>query len=137
MVELCPGEAKKQSCVALSTAEAEYIALFAAAQESLWLNQPTSELTSSNNQQITILEDNQSAIAMTHNPQFHGHSKHIDIKYYFIRDHVNSGNIKFVYCPTGDMLADMFTKGLSRKNFCKLRDNAGIANLHLYDRNSC
>ena len=122
---------QKKSCVALSTAKAEYIALFAAVQESLWLNQLTSELTSSNNQQKTILKDNQSAVAMTHNPQFHGCSKLIDIKYYFIRDHTNSGNIKLVYCPTGDIVADMFTKGLSRKNFCKLRDNARIANLHL------
>ena len=76
---------KKQSCVALSTAEAEYIALSAAAQESLWLNQLISELTTSENRQITILEENQSAIAMTYNPQFHGCSKHIDIRYHFVR----------------------------------------------------
>ena len=119
---------KKQTCVALSTAEAEYIALSAAMQESLWLKRLISKLTNTKNQQITILEDNQSAIAITHNPQFHGRSKHIDIKYHFVRDHVNSGNIKLVYYPTGDMLAGMFTKSLSRENFCKLRDNAGIAN---------
>lgn len=117
---------KKQSCVAISTAEAEYIALSAAAQESLWLNQLISELTGSKNLQITILEDNQSTIAMTHNPQFHGRSKHVDIKYHFVRDHVNSGNIKLVYCPSEDMIADMLTKGLNRENYRKLRNNAGI-----------
>ena len=104
---------KKQSCVASSTAEAEYIALLTAVQESPWLNQLISELTTSQNQQITILEDNQSTIAMTHNPQFHGRSKHIDIKYHFVRDHVNNGNIKLKYCPSGDMTADMLMKGLS------------------------
>ena len=65
MVELCPGEVKSSLCVALSTAEAEYIALSAAAQELLWQNQLISELTTSENQKITILEDNQSAIVMT------------------------------------------------------------------------
>ena len=119
---------KKQSCVALSTAEAEYIALSAAAQESLWLNQLVSELTNSENQKITILEDNQSAIAMTRNPQFHGRSKHIDIKYHFVRDHVNSGYIELKYCPSGDMVADILTKGLSGQNFCKLRGNSGLSN---------
>ena len=127
---------KKQSCVALSTAEAEYIALSAAAQEFLWLNQLISELTTSENQQITILEDNQSTIAMTHNPQFHGRSKHIDIKYHFVRDHVNNGNIKLMYCPSGDMTADMLTKGLSRENFCKLRENSGLANHQLRTNDS-
>ncbi len=72
---------KKQSCVALSAAEAEYVALSAAAQEAMWLKQLMSELTTSNDQPITIFEDNQSAIAMTHNPQFHGRAKHIGIKY--------------------------------------------------------
>ena len=72
---------KKQTCVALSTAEAEYVALAAATQEALWLKQLIAELTFSNTTPTTIFEDNQSAIAMTHNPQFHGRSKHIDIKY--------------------------------------------------------
>ncbi len=65
-----------------------YVALSAAAQEAMWLKQRMSELTTSNDQPITIFEDNQSAIAMTHNPQFHGRSKHIGIK------HVQAGDIK-------------------------------------------
>ena len=62
---------------------------------------------------------------MTNNLQFHGRSKHIDIKYDFVRDHVNADNIKLVYCPSGDMIADMLTKGLSQENLCKLRENSG------------
>ena len=117
---------KKQSCVALSTAEAEYIALSSAAQEAIWLRRLTSELGNPPETATTIYEDNQSAIAMTKNPQFHGRAKHIDIKYHFIREQVNSGNIMLKYCPTDRMTADMFTKPLSNEQFCKLRKKAGI-----------
>ena len=121
---------KKQTCVALSTAEAEYVALSAAVQESLWLKQLLYELTGTAQSSVTIFEDNQSAIAMTRNPQFHGRSKHIDIKYHFVREHVDSNDVTLHYCPTGDMTADMLTKGLSRESFQKLRDMAGLTPQH-------
>lgn len=75
---------KKQSCVALSTAEAEYMSLSSAAQEAIWLNQLLAELQSLKDpsKSAAIYEDNQSAICMTKN-QFHERSKHIAIKYYF------------------------------------------------------
>ena len=120
---------KKQSCVALSTAEAEYMALSSAAQEAVWLRQLTTELGSPPKTTTTIFEDNQSAICMTKNPQFHGRAKHIAIKYHFIREQVGNGTIKLKYCPTNEMLADMFTKGLSREQFGKLRSQAGIVEL--------
>ena len=68
-----------QTCVALSTAEAEYLALSAAAQECTWLKQLTSDVTTLSDAPTMIFEDNQSAIAITHNPQFHGRSKHMDM----------------------------------------------------------
>ena len=71
---------KKQSCVALSTAEAEYIALASAAQEAVWLRQLTAYLGYSSKMETIIYEDNQLAISMTKNPQFHGKAKHIAIK---------------------------------------------------------
>ena len=128
---------KKQACVALSIAEAEYVALSSAAQaeaeyvalssaaqESIWLRR----LTGSPPKTATIIyEDNQSAIAMTKNPQFHGRAKHIDIKYHFIREEVNAGHIKLKYCPTDEMTADMSTKPLSGEQFCKLRTKAGLS----------
>ena len=120
---------KKQSCVALSTAEAEYMALSSAAQEAVWLRQLTAELRSPPETATTIFEDNQSAIAMTKNPQFHGRAKHIAIKYHFIREQVQNGTIKLKYCPTSQMLADIFTKGLSRDQFCTLRSQMGIMEL--------
>ena len=76
---------RKQTCVALSTAEAEYIALSAATQETLWMRQLLTNLSVNVEKPITIYEDNQSAIAMSKNPQFQGRSKHIDIKYHFVR----------------------------------------------------
>ena len=72
---------KKQTRVALSTAEAEYIAMTSAAQESLWLQQLLTDLKRETVKSMVVYEDNQSAISMAKNSQFHGRSKHIDIKY--------------------------------------------------------
>ena len=70
---------KRKTCVALSTAEAEYIALAKAAQESIWLQQLLIDMRKNSVDQMTIFEDNQSTIAITKNPQHHGRVKHIDI----------------------------------------------------------
>lgn len=129
---LCNGavswKSQKQRCVALSTAEAEYVAMSAAAQESVWLRQLISELTNSllGINPVLIYEDNQAAIAMARNPQFHGRAKHIEIKHHFIRDQVARGTIKLEYCPTSQMIADILTKGLSRDSFCELREKSGV-----------
>lgn len=119
-------KSQKQRCVALSTAEAEYVAMASAAQESVWLRQLIAELTNASKPSTLIYEDNQSAIAMTKNPQFHGRAKHIDIKHHFIREQVAQGVITLEYCPTTEMTADILTKGLSRETFCKLRVKAGV-----------
>ena len=74
----------------------------------------------------TIFEDNQSTIAMAKNPQFHGRAKHIDIRHHFVREQVSDGTIKLTYCPTGEMVADMLTKGLPQQPFCVLRERAGV-----------
>ena len=81
---------KKQTCVTLSTAEAEYIVLSSAAQEAIWIHQLTKNLKNdmAAKEPIVIYEDNQSAICMAKNPQFHGRTKHIEINYHFIRDQV-------------------------------------------------
>ena len=76
-----------------------------------------------------IYEDNQSAIAIAKNPQFHGRAKHINIKYHFIRECVNNNNIELKYCETSEMIADMLTKRLGRVKFEKLREMAGIVPL--------
>ena len=73
-----------------------------------------------------VFEDNQAAIAMAKNPQFRGRSKHILIRYHFVRDKVNDGTINISYCPTTEMIADMLTKGLPTGTFNKLRKMIGL-----------
>jgi hypothetical protein len=71
--------------VALSTAEAEYVALASAAQEAVWMRLLVSELDSNPKQENTVFEDNQAAIQRTKNRKFHGRTKHIGIKFHFIQ----------------------------------------------------
>ena len=118
---------KKQGMVALSTAEAEYVALASATQEALWLNQLLAEINyESSDEPMVIYEDNQSAIAMAKAPQFHGRTKHVSIKYHFIRDEMLKGSVDVIYCPTTDMVADALTKGLLKEQFVKLRQRMGL-----------
>ena len=121
---------KKQTCVALSTAEAEYVALASATQEAVWLCDLLNCLNESVSKPVVIHSDSQSAIAMTKNPQFHGRAKHIEIKYHYAREEVEKGTVNLKYCPTSEMLADVLTKGLSKDqhnklivsmNICKVR----------------
>ena len=112
---------KKQSCITLSTAEAEYMSLTSAAQEVICLVCLLVELQKESITPAIIHEDNQSDICMTKNPTFHGRSKHVAIKYHFTRDEVKKGKINVRYCKTEDMIADMLTKGLYAEQFMKLR----------------
>ena len=122
-------QSKKQSYVALSTVEAEYVALSGVTQEAVWLKQLNLDLTGIS-EPVVIYEDNQSAIAIARNPQFHGRVNHINIKYHFIREQVNNNNIELKYCQTSEMIADMLIKGLGRIKFEKLREMAGIVSLN-------
>ena len=119
-------KSKKQDCVALSTAEAEYVALSSATQESVWLRRLFADLGIPPEGPTVINEDNQSTIAMTKNPQYHGRAKHIDIKHHFIKEQVSEGAIVLKYCPSEEMTADILTKSLSKEPFCKLRSIAGV-----------
>ena len=70
----------------------------------------------------TLHSDNQSAIALTKDHQYHARTKHIDIRFHFIQWVIEQGKVKLVYCPTNDMLADAFTKALPSvkvKHFAK------------------
>ena len=124
-------KSNKQTCIALSTAEAEYVALSAAAQEAVWLQQLTSDLLNRSIQEKIIFEDNQSAICVAKNQQTHGRTKHIDIKYHFIRELVETDRIKLAYWPSADMVADILTKGLPAQQLKKLHGMAGIMDLQV------
>jgi hypothetical protein len=104
--------AKRQDIVALSTTEAEYVATTHASKEAIWLRSLISELFGDIKHPTTLLSDNQSSIALTKDDQFHARTKHIDIRFHYIRWIVNDGKITLKYCPTEDMKADIFTKAL-------------------------
>ena len=105
---------RKQSSVALSTVEAEYMALSVATQEAVWLRHLQEELGVTETGPTLIYEDNQGAISMAKNPVFHKRTKHVQIRYHFLREAVEQGTITLKYCCTDDMLADSFTKALAR-----------------------
>lgn len=108
-------KSKKQPTVALSSCEAEYMALTAATQEALFLFNVLHDMHGECIQEkITVYGDNQGAIALTKNPVGHQRSKHIDIKYHFIRTHVQNGKIDLVYVPSDQNVADVFTKPVTR-----------------------
>ena len=79
-----------------------------------------------------IYEDNQVAISLAKNPQFHCQAKHIDIRHHFVCERVAEGIIKLKYCCTEDMVANMLTKGLSSTNFAKLRKMAGVTTIPIH-----
>ena len=118
---------KKQRTVALSSTEAEYMALSEATQEAVWLKVFLCELgETSSDEAIKIYEDNQGSIALAKNPEFHKRTKHIDIRYHFVREKVEDGQVVLEYCPTQDMLADMMTKPITAAQFNFLRNKLGI-----------
>lgn len=114
--------AKRQEIVSLSTTESEYVAATHAAKEALWLRSLLCQLFSTELEPTTLFSDNQSAIALTKDHQYHARTKHIDIRFHFIRWIVENGSLRLIYCPTNDMVADVFTKALPSpkvKHFAK------------------
>lgn len=122
---------KKQTVIALSTAEAEYVALSAATQEVNWMRKLLDGLGESCPGPTTIHEDNQSAMAIAANPGSHHRTKHIDIKFHYVRHAVQENVIKLKYCPTSEMTADVLTKPVYTDTFSKLRDRLGLVPLDL------
>jgi hypothetical protein len=111
---------KKQTTVAPSTPEAEYIAAAHVAKQVLWHRSLLTELNFPLTTPSNIFSDNQSAIAIAHHPEFHARTKHIDIAVHFLRDHVKKGNLDLYYINTDYNIADIFTKALrkpSHENF--------------------
>jgi hypothetical protein len=103
---------KQQELIVLSTTEGEYVAATHAAKEALWLRSLISEVFGDILEATTLFSDNQSAIALSKDHQYHARTKHIDIRYHFIRWVIENGSIRLIYCPTEDMLADTLTKPL-------------------------
>ena len=126
-------KSRKQTCVALSTAEAEYVALSGAAQETTWMRQLLIDLHHPQPEPTVVYEDNQAAIAISQNSQSHTKMKHIDIRYHYVREKVLDNTIEIRYCPTNDMLADVLTKGLTYDKFKRFRELSGVKDLSAFE----
>uniref|UniRef100_A0A5S6QN45 Reverse transcriptase Ty1/copia-type domain-containing protein n=1 Tax=Trichuris muris TaxID=70415 RepID=A0A5S6QN45_TRIMR len=107
----------KQTCIALSTMEAEYVALCDCARQLTWIKEFIEQLGIRQvaSMPIPIMCDSQAATAHASNYVDRSRTKHNDIRYHFVRDKVTDGMIKLVYVPTNDNVADIFTKPLNRR----------------------
>jgi hypothetical protein len=107
---------KKQNIVSLSSTEAEYVAQTHAAKEAIWLRSFVSEIAGENPRLLTIHCDNQGAIALAKDNKFHSRTKHIDLRYHFIREAVEDGKIIVKYVPTNDNVSDVLTKACQKRS---------------------
>jgi len=111
---------RRQKCVALSSTESEYVAAAHTVQQVKWIRALLKDLGFPQDQPTTVFEDNQACIKMIENETETQRTKHIDIKYHFLKHEQKNGVVKFVYMPTEDNLADLFTKPLPIPRFKNL-----------------
>jgi len=111
---------KKQYSVAMSMAEAEYVATASCCAQLLWITQQLKNVCVDTGW-IPIYCDNTSAINISKNPCQHKRNKHIDIHHHFLRDNVEKGLISMNFCVTDEQIADIFTKALSREQLKRNR----------------
>ena len=115
-------KAKQQDVVALSSAESELISACSATQSAVYIRQLLTDLGFKQDEPTVIMEDNQACIAMSNNPITHKRTKHIDIRYHFVREKVESKEVELVYIPTQHQLADILTKPLSNIRLAMIRN---------------
>jgi hypothetical protein len=117
---------KLQPIVTLSTTEAEYVAAVEAGKEIKWMRNLMEEFGSPLSAALPLLCDNQSAISVAKNPDHHGRMKHLDLRFYWLRDEVERGSIAVSYIPTGENAADLLTKPLDKVKVQYLRPMYGL-----------
>jgi len=123
------GTTKKQTYVALSTVEVEYIAAGSFCAQILWIKQQLEDFGLKISK-VPLLCDNTNAINLTKNQVQHSRTKHIEIRHHFICDHVSNGDCEIQFVATKSQLADIFTKPLSKENFYSLKNELGIIDMH-------
>ena len=133
---LCDGAVtwccQRQKTVTLSTTEAEYVAAALAAREAVWLRQVLKDLAREQNDATCLFIDNQSAIRMLKNPEFHKRTKHIDVKFHFVRDLVENNTLVTKFVSSDEQRADVFTKAFPRSRFSFLRECLGMRSRREY-----
>ncbi|CAI7834896.1 unnamed protein product [Closterium sp. NIES-53] len=128
LIGYCPisWNSQKQELVALSSAEVEFIATTAAVREGLNLQELLQEAKIPALPNFRLHCDNQSAIRIVNKPGFVNRTKHIALRYFFVKDEVDKGKVDLTYCPTGDMAADFLTKRLSRQQYEHCSELSGV-----------
>nr|GFB14082.1 retrovirus-related Pol polyprotein from transposon TNT 1-94 [Tanacetum cinerariifolium] len=126
--KLVSWSSKKQDCTALSTAEAKYVSLSACCVQVLWMRTQLTDYDFHFNK-ISIYCDLKSAIAISCNPVQHSRTKHIAVRYHFIKEHVEKGTIELYFFKTDYQLADIFTKSLPIDCFNYLVRRLGMRSL--------
>eukprot|EP00253_Pinus_taeda_P027288 PITA_27288 len=116
---------RKQKSAALSSAEAEYMAVSTGSCEVIWLRKLLVNLFRRKMEATRIMFDNQSCIKLSENLVFHDRSKHIDIRRHSVRDCVQRGVVQLSYTPTGEQVANILTKALGRTKFDYFKDKMG------------
>jgi len=119
---------RRQHLTALSSCEAEYVALCDSAKELVWIRNLVSEISPglADTTPTVVHEDNEAAIKLASNPIDHARSKHIDVRMHYVRDQVNTGVLELKWCPTQLMVADALTKQLPKPAFQRHRESMGL-----------
>ncbi|GJV01409.1 hypothetical protein Tco_1334978 [Tanacetum coccineum] len=130
--KLVSWSSKKQKSTAISTTEAEYIAMSGCCDQILWMRSQLTDCGFVFNK-IPLYCDNRSAIALYCNNVQHSRSKHIDIRHHFVRDQVEKGVVELYIVTTDYLLANIFTKALSRERFEFLLPRLGMKSMSLQE----
>ncbi|WVZ90653.1 hypothetical protein U9M48_036936 [Paspalum notatum var. saurae] len=125
LTSLVSWSSRKQASVSLSTTEAEYIAAASCCSQLLWMKITLSDFGLRFGK-IPLLVDSTSAISVAENPVLHSRTKHIDVRFHFLRDHYEKGDTNLVHVASENQLADIFTKPLEFDAFMRLRCELGV-----------
>ena len=120
---------RKQQIVTMSTCKAEYVAATTSVCHAIWLRNVLHEMKLTQKEATEIQVDNKSAIELVKNPKDHGRSKHIDVRFHFIREQVKLKNIRVVHVNTHDQAADIFTKALAKPLFENCKQMLGMKDI--------
>jgi hypothetical protein len=119
-------KSKLQTSVATSSVHAEYVALYDATRETVWLRQLLKELGVEQKNPTVIFEDNKGCISLTSNNRTDPRTKHINVKFHYTREQVANNTIRVEYKNTEDMLADPLTKPVPKPKFLSFRKQIGV-----------
>lgn len=109
-----------------STTKAEFVAAASCVCQGIWMRRLLEALGHSQDKSTTVYCDNNSTIKLSKNPVLHGRSKHIDVRFHFLRDLTSDGIVELVHCTTEKQVADIMTKALKLEAFEKLRKQLGV-----------